>query len=120
MTRELAQAEAEARQAVDQWIATGQTFACYPGASSIAMFETDQKMVKRVAEAFGVETSDLNAFWSAYGLACARTAVEASFGLNAWMMPWASTDLRTRMLEDVAQRFGEAAITAFRAKSKLQ
>lgn len=120
MTRELARAEAEARQAVDQWIAAGQTFACYPGASSIAMFDTDQKMLKRVAEAFEVESSDLNAFWSAYGLACARGAVEASFAMNAWMMPWGSTDIRTRMLDEVAQRFGEAAIIACRAKSRLQ
>jgi hypothetical protein len=36
------------------------------------------------------------------------------------MMPWASTDIRARMLEEMTLRFGEAAITAFRAKSKLQ
>ena len=120
MTRALATAEAEARQAVDEWIAAGNTFACYPGAAAVAMFETDQKMLVRVAEAFEVEGAAVSAFWSAYGLAWARCSVDATLSVSAWMMPWASTDLRARMLEGVAQRFGEAAITAFRAKSKLQ
>jgi hypothetical protein len=120
VTRALARAEAEARQAVDDWIASGQTFACYPGASALAMLDIDQKMLARLAEAFEVEGSAVSAFWSAYGLACARNSLDCTFSLGAWMMPWASTDIRARMLEEMTLRFGEAAITAFRAKSKLQ
>jgi hypothetical protein len=120
VSRALEQAEAQARKAVDDWIAAGHTFACYPGASGIAMFETDQKMLARIAEAFEVEPNAVSAFWSACGLALVRNSIDTTFAFSAWTMPWASTDIRARMLEGAAERFGEAAITAFRARSSLQ
>ena len=120
MTRALAQAEAQARKAVDEWIAAGSAFAAIPGASTIAMFEPDQKLFARIAEAFEVEASAVSAFWSAYGLAVARSSIDTTFAVSAWLMPWASTDIRAKMLEGMAERFGEAAITAFRARSRLQ
>lgn len=120
MTRALEQAEAQARKAVDDWIAAGVAFAASPGVSAIAMFEPDQKLLGRIAEAFEVDPNAASAFWSAYGLALARNSIEATFAFSAWLMPWASTDIRAKMLEGMAERFGEAAITAFRAKSRLQ
>lgn len=120
MTKRLDTAEAEARRAVDEWIAAGNACAAYPGTSALAMFEIDQKMFGRIAEAYGVETSAVAAFWSAYGLAWARGSVDATLGFSTWKMPWASADMRALMLQRMTERFGEAAITSFRARSKLQ
>ena len=115
----IAGAEAEARRAVDEWIAAGNACAASPGASAIGMFEIDQKMLGRIAAAYEVETPDVAAWWSACGLAWARGSLDATFGLSTWMMPWASADIRALMLQRMTERFGEAAITAFRARSKL-
>lgn len=119
MTRALDTAEAEARQAVDEWIAAGNACAAYPGASAAGMFEMDQKMLARIAAAYEVETQEIAALWSAWGLAWARSSLDATFGMTTWMMPWASADLRALMLQRMTERFGEAAITAFRARSPL-
>jgi hypothetical protein len=35
------------------------------------------------------------------------------------MMPWASADLRMMMLQRMTERFGDATITALRARSTL-
>jgi hypothetical protein len=112
-------AEAEARAAVDEWIAAGNACAACPGASALQMFDIDQRMVARVAEAYDVDAPAVAALWSAYGLAWARTSVDATFGFSSWMMPWASADIRPLMLQRMTERFGEAAITSFRARSKL-
>lgn len=119
MTRRLDTAEAEARAAVDEWIAAGAASAAYPGVSAVSMFETDRRMFGRVAEAYDVEPSAVATFWSAYGIAWARSSIDAAFGFSAWMMPWASADIRELMLRRMTERFGEAAITACRARSKL-
>lgn len=119
MTKRLDAAESEARKVVDKWIAASSACATYPGASAVTMFDTDQKMMARIAGAFEVETPAIATFWSVYGLACARTSLDATLGFSAWMMPWSSADLRTLMLERMMERFGDATITAFRARSTL-
>jgi hypothetical protein len=119
MTKRLDAAEAEARKAVDEWIAAGNACAAYPGASALQMLDVDQRMFARIAEAYEVETPTVAAFWSAYGLAWARGSLEATFGFSSWMTPWASADVRALMLQRMTERFGEATITAFRARSKL-
>ncbi len=45
MTKRLDAAEAEARKAVDEWIAAGNACAAYPGASALQMFDIDQRMM---------------------------------------------------------------------------
>jgi len=120
MTRALDTAEAQARKAVDEWIAAGSACSGYPGASAVGMFDVDQKMYARVANAYEVETDEIACFWSACGLAWARNSLDATFGFTTWMTPWASADVRAVMLQRMTERFGEAAITTFRARSKLQ
>lgn len=119
MTRRLDAAEAEARAAVDEWIEAASACASQPGASAITMFDIDQKMFARIAEAYEVDPPAVANFWSAYGLAWARGSVDATLGLSSWMMPWAAADVRELMLKRMTERFGEATITAFRARSRL-
>ena len=118
MGKALDTAEAEARNIADEWIAQGQHWATIPGAS-LAMFQVDQQMMGRVAEAFEVKRPPANTFISAYGLAWARCSLDATFGLNAWVLPWVSPDLRAQVLSTTTERFSEATITAMRAKSPL-
>src|SRR5689334_18963734 len=92
-------AEAEARLAVDEWIAAGNACAAYPGASALQMFDIDQRMLSRIADAYQVDAPALAGFWSAYGLACARGSLDASFAVSSWLMPWASLDIRALMLQ---------------------
>lgn len=119
MTKRLDTAEADARKAVDEWIAAGNACAAYPGASALQMFDIDQRMLARIADAYEIDAPTVAAYWSAYGLACVRGSLDATFGFATWMMPWASVDVRALMLQRMTERFGEAAITAFRARSKL-
>lgn len=119
MTRRLDAAEASARQAVEEWVAAATTCAAQPGLSALTMFEVDQQMFARVAEAYDVDTPTVAAFWSAYGLAWARGSVDATWGFASWMMPWASADVREIMLKRMTERFGEMAITGFRVRSQL-
>ncbi len=119
MIKRLDAAEAEAREAVDEWIAAGNARPAYPGVSALQMFEADQKVLARIAEAYEVDTSPVTALWSAWGLAWARTSLDTAFSFSAWMMPWASADVRGLMLQRMSERFGEAAITSLRARSKL-
>jgi len=118
MTRTLNQAEAEARRIHEEWVAAGQAWAAIPGAS-LAMFAVDQQMIDRMAAAFEVQRPPANAFMSAYGLAWARSSLDATFGFNAWVLPWVSRDLRADVLNRTTERFSEATITAMRAKSPL-
>lgn len=117
--KRLETAEAQARAAVDEWTKAGNACAAYPGVSALQMFDIDQRMLARIAEAYEVEASAVAAFWSAYGLACARGSLDMTFGASTWMTPWASADIRALMLQRMTERFGEAAITSFRARSKL-
>ena len=59
MTRALEQAEAQARKAVDDWIAAGHALACYPGASAWMMpwasVDPRAKMLEGAAERFAEE-----------------------------------------------------------------
>jgi hypothetical protein len=119
MTRTLNQAEAEARTIHEEWMRHSQTWSAIPGAS-LAMFAVDQKMIDRMAEAFGVTRLPTNAFASAYTLACTRSGLEATFGASAWMMPWISQDLRAEVLNRTTERFSEATITTLRACSPLR
>jgi hypothetical protein len=119
MTKRLDAAEAEARKAVDEWIAAGNACAACPGASAVQMFDIDQRMLSRIANAYEVDAPAFASFWSAYGLAWTRGSLDASFGPAFWLMPWASPDVRALLLQRVTERFGEAAVTAFRARSKL-
>lgn len=119
MTRTLNQAEAEARTIHEEWMRLSQTWSAIPGAS-LAMFAVDQEMIDRMAEAFGVTRLPANSYLSAYTLACTRSGLEATFGASAWMMPWASRDLRAEVLNRTTERFSEATITALRACSPLR
>lgn len=119
MTRRLDTAEADARAAVDEWVAAANACAAQPGFSAVTMFDIDQKMFARIADAYEVEQPSVACFWSAYGMAWARGSVDASMGLSSWMLPWAASDVRELMLRRMTERFGEALITAFRARSRL-
>jgi hypothetical protein len=118
MTRALDKAEAEARKVHDEWVAAGKKWAATPGAS-LAMFEVDQEMTGRIAEAFEVECAPGAAFFTAWNLACARATLDASFGFQSFMMPWLSPDLRELVLNRTTERASEAAITLFRSRSRL-
>jgi hypothetical protein len=119
MTRTLNQAEAEARKIHDEWLRLSETWSAIPGAS-LAMLAVDQKMIGRMAEAFEVERPPPSATMSAYGMAWTRSALDATFGFNAWVMPWVSRDLRAEVLNRSTERFSEATITALRACSPLR
>jgi hypothetical protein len=118
MTRALDHAEAAARKVHEEWIETGKKYAAMPGAS-FAMFEIDQQMTARIAEAFEVECAPAAAFYTAWTLACTRSALDASFGAHAFLMPWLSPDLRELALNRTTERASEAAITLFRSRSRL-
>jgi hypothetical protein len=118
MGRALEQAEAEARTIAEEWVAQGAHWASIPGAS-LAMFQVDQQMMERMAEAFEVSRSPAAPFWAAYGLAWARSSLDATFGFNAWVLPWVSPDIRADVLKRTTERCAEATLTALRAKSPL-
>lgn len=119
MRKRLEAAEAEARRAVDDWTAAGHACAAYPGVGAMQMFDADRKLIARIAAAYEVATPDAAALCSAWGLAWARSAIDAAFGLSVWMTPWASADVRTLMQQGMTERFGEVALTSFRARSRL-
>ncbi|HVY87873.1 MAG TPA: hypothetical protein VG942_03345 [Hyphomonadaceae bacterium] len=118
MTRALDQAEAVARRAVDDWLAHGKTCAAVPGAS-LQMFSHDQHLLDAIADAFEVQRAPASSWWSVYGLAWTRCSLDATFGFNAWVLPWVSPDTRENVIRRTNERFAEAAITACRARSSL-
>ncbi len=118
MTRALDEAEATARRAVEDWLAHGKACAAIPGAS-LQMFAHDQQLLDSIAEAFEVRRAPAAGWWSAYGLAWTRCSLDATFGFNAWVLPWVSPDTRETVIRGANERFAEAAITACRARSSL-
>jgi hypothetical protein len=119
MTKRLEAAEREARMAVDEWIAAAAACAAQPWASAATMFDVDQKMLARIAQAYEVAPPQVATTWSACSLAWTRSSIEVALGFTSWMMPWAASDVRALALERVTERFGDATITAFRARSNL-
>jgi len=118
MGRGLDEAETKAREIADEWVAEGQRWAAIPGAS-LAMFQVDHQMMERMADAFEVKRAPASPFWHAYGLAWARCSLDATFGLNAWVLPWVSPDLRAEVLKRTTERACESTIANLRSKSPL-
>ena len=118
MTRALDTAEAQARKVQSEWAEAAKKNAAMPGAA-MAMFEVDQKMTGRIAEAFEVECTPTIAFWTAWNLAVTRSSLDATLGCHAFFMPWLSPDLRELALNRTTERASEAAITLFRSRSRL-
>ncbi|HEV7691286.1 MAG TPA: hypothetical protein VGO52_10700 [Hyphomonadaceae bacterium] len=123
MGKGLDEAETKAREIADEWMTEGQRWASIPGAS-LAMFQVDHQMMERMAEAFEVKRpthiSFGGPFWHAYGLAWARCSLDATFGFNAWVLPWVSPDLRAEVLKRTTERACESTIAKLRAQSPLQ
>jgi hypothetical protein len=118
MGKALDTAEAEARRIADEWVAQGQHWAAIPGAS-LAMFQVDQQMIERMAEAFEVAKAPAGPFLSAYSLAWTRCSLDATFCFNAWMLPWVSPDIRADVLTRTTERYAEATLTTMRSRSPL-
>jgi hypothetical protein len=118
MGKGLDEAETKAREIADEWMTEGQRWAAIPGAS-LAMFQVDHQMMERMAEAFEVKRAPAAPFWHAYGLAWARCSLDATFGFNAWVMPWVSPDLRAEVLKRTTERACESTIANLRSKSPL-
>lgn len=118
MSKALDEAETKAREIAEEWVAEGQRYAAIPGAS-LAMFQIDHQMMERMADAFEVQRPPAAPFWHAYGLALARSSLDATFGFNAWVLPWVSPDLRAEVLKRTTERACESTIAALRARSPL-